>query len=150
MWQQRWWALLAIAIGCGDDTTDAPVADAPATTDATPLDDAPPGACPTGEIRFTQAMGCLNDGNVEFCLPGGNAALIAQLTAIESAILCVSGSGGRAGCLDRPNLLLCFYPTSYPEQCEARQGAMTDDTWQDMCAIAAMPEVTAIWPSFAE
>jgi hypothetical protein len=145
MRQQRWWALLAIAIGCGDDT-----ADAPATTDATPLDDAPAGACPTAEIMFTQATGCANDGSVEFCIPDGNAALIAQLEAYEMAISCESGGGGRAGCLARPNLLLCFYPTSFPQQCEAIHGAMTDDTWQDMRAIAALPEVTCIVPTILE
>ena len=145
MWQQRWWALLAIAIGCGDDPVDAP-----ATIDATPLDDASAGACPTAEIKFTQATGCTNDGAVEFCIPDGNAAVIAQLKALEKDISCAPGSGGRAGCLDAPNLLLCFYPTSFPQQCETIHGAMTDDTWQDMCAIAALPEITAIVYSIAE
>jgi len=143
MWQQRWWALFAIAIGCGDDTTDAPDPDAAVTGDAPATTDAPAGACPTAEIMFTQATGCANDGSVEFCIPDGNAALIAQLKALEKDISCGPG-GGRAGCLATPNLLLCFYPTSFPQQCEAMHGAMTDDTWQDMCAIATLPEVTAI------
>jgi hypothetical protein len=138
MRQQRWWALLAIAIGCGDDTADAPAAI-----------DAPAGACPTAEIMFTRATGCANDGSVEFCIPDGNAALIARLEGYEMDISCASG-GGRAGCLARPNLLLCFYPTSFPQQCEAMHGAMTDDTWQDMCAIAALPEVTSIVPTILE
>ena len=137
MWQQRWWALLAIAIGCGDDTADARDPDADVTGDA------PTGACPTAEIMFTQATGCANDGSVEFCIPDGDAALIAQLEAHEVAISCAPG-GGRAGCFASPNLLLCSYPTGFPQQCEAMHGAMTDDTWQDMCAIAALPEVTAI------
>ena len=146
MWQQRWWALFALASasGCGNDT-----ADAPATTDAKPLDDAPAGACPTAEIMFTQATGCANDGSVEFCIPDGNAPLIAQLKAIETDISCAPG-GGRADCLAMPNLLLCFYPTGFPQQCEAIHGAMSDRTWQDMCAIAALPEVMAIVPTIAE
>ena len=135
MRQQRWWALLAITIGCGDDTADAP--------------DAPAGDCPMAEIMFTQATGCANDGSVEFCIPDGDAALIAQLEAQEMAISCAAG-GGRAGCLGSPNLLLCFYPTSFPQQCEAMHGAMTDDTWQDMCAIAALPEIAAIVPTILE
>jgi hypothetical protein len=149
MWQQRWWALLAIAMGCGDHTAGAPDPDAAVTGDASATTDAPAGACPTAEIMFTQATGCANDGSVEFCIPDGNAALIAQLQALEKDLSCAPG-GGRAGCLATPNLLLCFYPTSFPQQCAAIHGAMTDDTWQDMCAIAALPEVTAIVPTILE
>jgi hypothetical protein len=112
MWQQRWWALLAMAIGCGDGTADALDPDAAVTGDAL-LGDAPAGACPTAEIMFTQATGCANDGGVEFCIPDGNAALVAQLEAYEMAISCAPG-GGRAGCLATPNLLLCSYPTRFP------------------------------------
>ena len=140
MWQQRWWALLALVLvlvlGCGD------AADAP-EPDAADPDAAVTGDCPTAEIMFTQATGCTNDGSVEFCIPDGNAALIARLETYESAISCAPG-GGRAGCLATPNLLLCFYPTGFPQQCEVLHGAMTDHTWQNMCAIAALPEVTAI------
>lgn len=134
-------------LACGDDggepieTPDAAKSDAP-KTDA-PLIDSPPGACPVEKIKFTQATGCGNDGSVEFCIPDGNAALVAELEAIEPMISCAAG-GGRAGCNDPTGLLLCFYPTRFPDQCTTDHGAMTDDVWADMCAIVAKPEITEI------
>lgn len=138
--------LVMLLAACGDDGTVSPKTDAPLVADmATPIDatfpDAPAGCA--GELQFTQATGCANDGSVEFCIPAGNAALITQLQAISPSITCAAG-GGRAMCNASPNLLLCFYPTTFPDQCVTDHGAMTDDVFTDMCQIAALPEVTMI------
>lgn len=129
-----------------DDTSEATtdeVADSTDGTDAT---------CPAGDVtklQFTRADGCANDSSVEFCIPEGNAALEATLAGISEAITCAPG-GGRARCNATPGLLLCFYPTTVPEQCETDDGAMTAAAWSDMCALTALPEITAIVPTIFE
>jgi hypothetical protein len=142
-------ALLAVAIvGCGggisptdssDDDTDI---DAPVQT----------VGCPGGvqsKIKFAEDSSCANDGSVEFCIPEANAALRATLTAISPAINCAQG-GGRANCNASPGLLLCFYPTRFPDECEASHGAMKAEVWSDMCEIAEQPEVSEIVATFFE
>ena len=132
---------LALLAGCGADHGRSP--DASSTIDArTIFPDAPTG-CRVDKMMFSQATGCGNDGSVEFCLPDGNAALVANLATISPTISC-AGGGGRAMCSARPGLLLCFYPTRFPQECEAPGGGMTDATFADMCSIAALPDVSAI------
>ncbi len=138
--------LLVVIAACGDDGTVSPNIDAAPAVDAgidarTVFPDAPAGCA--GELAFTQATGCANDGSVEFCIPANNAALITQLETISPSITCAAG-GGRAMCNASPNLLLCFYPTAFPDQCTTAHGAMTDAVFTDMCQIAALPEVTMI------
>jgi hypothetical protein len=108
--------------------------------------------CPNGhreKIMFAQATSCANDGSVEFCIPDGESALAATLAEISPTIRCAPG-GGRAMCAAQPGLLLCTYPTSFPAECAAPGGAMTEPTWLDMCDIAALPEVVQIVPTFVE
>lgn len=137
-------------LACGGNHTRTPLPPPDASSvDGAPLevlDAADPARC-SDEIRFTQATGCQNDGSVEFCIPANDQGVLARLAAIEPAISCAAG-GGRAGCNDPPGLWLCFYPTRAPAQCDG--SAMTDDTWQDMCEIAALPEVTEIVPTIFE
>lgn len=141
-------AIVLALSGCGDNGNTAKL-DAPAL--GTAIDavfpDAP-SAC-AAEVAFDQAHGCENDGSVEWCIPDNQPALITELQAIEPAIHCAAG-GGRAMCSATPGLLLCSYPTAFPDQCIASHGAMTDATWADMCAIAAKAEVTAIVPTILE
>lgn len=130
----------------------APAADAPVGPDALRGPDAALGACTAAaaaKLAFTQATGCSNDGSVEFCAPDGDAGVAAALAAISPTITCAPG-GGRARCLDAPGQLLCFYPTAVPDQCVAQHGALTDAAWADVCAIAALPAITAIVATFYE
>lgn len=104
-------------------------------------------SCPTSKLRFTQATGCRNDGSVEFCLPSGDAAAVAKVSAIAPRVR--SGLGrGRAGCAVLTETLY-FFPTEEAE-CVERHGAMKDTAWEELCRIAALPEVREIVPTWFE
>jgi hypothetical protein len=138
--------------GCGDSvqpvatqpdaaTVDAAV-DAPATLDVCP-------GAGREKIKFPRAESCGNDGSVEWCVPDNDPQLQAMLATINPAISCAPG-GGRAGCYSPAGLLLCTYPTRYPDQCLSRYGEMTAEVWGDMCELAALPEITEIVPTIFE
>ena len=140
--------VLVLLVGCGDDDgVSNPGDDSGGDDDAglVGLDE-----CPSGrdKITFTRATGCQNDGWVEFCIPDNNPTLRAVVEGLVPDANCAAG-GGRAGCSTPPARLLCFYPTP-PSACEADDSAMTAATWDDMCTLAAQPEVTEIVPTFAE
>jgi hypothetical protein len=131
-----------VVFGCGDQRRGLPI---DASIDAPP-DAVPQLTCTTGhedKIKFDYATSCGNDGSVEFCIPDSDPAVMTAVAAISSTITCAPG-GGRANCFATPGLLLCTYPTLYPEQCLSYYGAMTADVWSDMCQIAALPQVTEI------
>jgi hypothetical protein len=139
-------ACAILAVGCGDNALPP--------DDSNESDAAPelPRTCPLGhedKILFTQADGCTNDGAVEFCIPAANAQLRTAIETISADMVCAPG-GGRARCLASPGLLLCTYPTAYPAQCVASDGAMTDAVWADMCEIAAQPPIVEIVPMWGE
>ena len=135
--------VLVGVLGCGGGGMSPPGGDdEPSSVDAGKTD---PLTCTNGQdakIKFTQAMGCGNDGSVEFCIPDSEPALQTMLQSIDPRISCGPG-GGRAMCSRTPGLLLCFYPTRETE-CVSQHGAMTAATWQDMCEIAGSPEITEI------
>lgn len=117
------------------------------------MKDAPPArspaqSCPTQKMTaFTKQTGCHNDGNVEFCIPNHDAALLSTIQAIAASVKCTSG-GGRARC-NPSTELLCFYPTSLGN-CLARYGELTDAAWIQLCQIAALPQVREIVPTWFE
>lgn len=130
---------------------------APPATSAEPSE--PPGdghaeqpssadECPTAKLRFTKATGCLNDGSVEFCLPVGDDALLAQVLVIAPTAHSAGGGGGRAGC-SAPTEQLYFLPTTEAD-CVARHGAMTEKTWERVCRVAALPQIREIVPTWFE
>lgn len=132
--------------GCGDDDCCTAVADAahdvyvpPDTLDIC----AGPGR---DKIKFTRAESCGNDGSVEWCIADTDTQLAATLTQISPTIRCAPG-GGQAGCYATPGLLLCSYPTIYPDQCLTAYGEMKPEVWDDICAVAAQPPITAIVPT---
>jgi hypothetical protein len=131
-----------LVVGCGDQASGVRI---DAAVDAPP-DVAAQLACTTGhedKIKFDYATSCGNDGSVEFCIPANDASVMSAVAAISPTITCNAG-GGRANCLASPGLLLCTYPTQYPGQCLSSYGAMTVGVWSDMCALAALPQVTEI------
>ncbi len=144
----RYLAVL-FAIGCTEHGMTPPGGGG---DDSPVVPDASLAACEMADetkIKFQQATGCQNDGSVEFCIPDSDPKIQTMLSAISSTIRCSPG-GGRANCNATPGLLLCFYPTSFPAECESSHGAMTTPTWSDMCSIVAMPEVSEIVPTFFE
>ncbi len=107
---------------------------------------APTPECPTSKIAFTQAAGCLNDGSVEFCIPADDPAALASVRSVAPGVTCAR-AGGRAGCnLDTE--VLCFLDTA--GLCTADHNALTDEGWQTVCALAALPIVREIVPTWYE
>jgi hypothetical protein len=56
-------------------------------------------------------------------------------------------AGGRAGC-DLDTEVLCFLDTA--GLCTAYHGALTDEGWQIVCELAALPAVREIVPTWYE
>jgi hypothetical protein len=140
MLKARWMMALAVCAGCGGDDGHMH-AQHDASIDSTP------SICTSGDrskIKFTKDQGCSNDGSVEFCIPMGNATVMSSVTSISASITCAAG-GGRAMCTGSE--LLCFYPTTAPDQCVETHGAMTEAAWSDMCELSAIPEIDQILPT---
>jgi hypothetical protein len=135
--------LVAVALaGCGDDDCCTGVLDAPAVQPDTLDACAGPGRT---KIKFSREESCANDGAVEWCIPDGDAQLMAALAAISSEISCSAG-GGRARC-NTGGLLLCHHPTLFPEHCLARHGEMKPEVWNDICEVAAQSAIVEILPT---
>jgi hypothetical protein len=102
-------------------------------------------SCRTDKIAFSQEAGCQNDNSVEFCLPAGDAAALAQVLAVDATVTCRLGSSGRAGCTEQ----LCMLPVP-AEQCPTRLDPMPDPMWQTVCRLAALDVVAKIVPTLYE
>jgi hypothetical protein len=105
-------------------------------------------ACPESEISFSREEGCLNDGSVELCLPADADEALARARIIAPEITCTQGSRGRAQC-DPHTQRLCLVPLASAD-CVAPHGALTEHAWLRVCALAAMPEVEQVVPTFYE
>jgi hypothetical protein len=106
----------------------------------------PAPTCPADKITFTQDTGCLNDGSVEFCVPASDLDALAAVREIAPGARCIQ-AGGRARC-DLDTEVLCMIETR--GMCVAYHGAMTDDGWQTVCDLAALPFVRKIVPTWYE
>ena len=115
----------------------------PGATDAAAPDGS--AAC-SNKIRFAQALGCANDGSVEFCLPTTRQDVLDGLDLLVT-VTCGAGRG-RADCVS-PQQVLCFYPTTTPAVC-VDELAMTDAAYADMCELAALEQVDKIVPTIFE
>lgn len=106
-----------------------------------------PADCPAARIAFTQDEGCLNDGSFEFCIPADDPDAQAAVRVIAPAAACVQASG-RARC-DPTTERLCLVSTQGMCQAQSR-GAMTDEGWRTVCALASLPFVRAVVPTWYE
>jgi hypothetical protein len=100
--------------------------------------------CPIDKIAFTQETGCVNDGSFEFCVPTKNLNALAMVRQIVPQAEC-GPHRGRAGC-DLETEVLCM--VAVDRWCPVRHGAMTDEGWQTVCDLAALPhirEIVATW-----
>lgn len=139
-----------LLVGCGDDDCCTGSPDA-AQLDAAVIRPDTLDICPgpgRDKIKFTREHSCANDGGVEWCIPETDTQLKATLSAISPTISCAPG-GGRAGC-NSTGLLLCSYPTHYPDQCLASWGEMKPEVWDDICEVAAQSAITEIVPTILE
>jgi hypothetical protein len=140
------WIPALLLAGCGDDDccTVIPDAQRDAPHDILILPDVPNECAGPGreKIKFPREESCGNDGSVEWCIPDNDAQLVATLEGISSTIHCAPG-GGRAMC-HTGGKLLCFYPTSYPEQCLSQHGQMKLEVWDDICEVAGQPQIIEI------
>ena len=134
-------ALLAL-LACGTSRTGTPAVAAPDTAAARGTAD-----CPTHKLAFTRETGCQNDGAVEFCVPKDAAAVHAEVKRIAPSVSAMA-SRGRAGC-DTATETLFLYPT-HEAVCTAHHGALTDTAWNELCQLAALPEVRRIVPTWYE
>jgi hypothetical protein len=97
-------------------------------------------ACPIEKIRFTKQTGCRNDGTVEFCLPANDERLRAAVKRIAPTI----ENKGRQRC-DPDTELLFFLPVNAENgSCVERWGAMTTRAWNQVCALARLPQIATI------
>lgn len=103
--------------------------------------------CRPDKMAFSRERGCQHDGSLEFCLPAGDAALLARVQAIAPSVRCAAGRG-RAGC-DTQREWLCFFPTGMAE-CLGHHGALTDEAWARLCALSLLPEIRRIVPTWFE
>jgi hypothetical protein len=143
------WALVAL-VACGGPRATGPLADAaPAAASVAPAGAA--ARCPTEKLGFTQATGCTSDGYVELCIPRGDARLESKVRSLSRPARLMPGSSGRVGCSTATETLV-VYPTPFhdPSVCTSRHGALTDAAWQELCALASLPEIRRIVPTWFE
>jgi hypothetical protein len=105
----------------------------------------PSGEPAASKIQFSQETGCLNDDSFEFCIPAADPDALSAVLAIAPQAVCAQGSRGRAGCTSAE--LLCMVETS-GDLCRA--DAMTDETWQMVQDLAALPFIQRIVPTWYE
>lgn len=104
--------------------------------------------CDMTKFSFTQEIGCVNDGWVEFCAAKTGAPVVTALRAISPEVQIIEGHIGRAGC-DQANEYLVSQPLQEAD-CTQRYGALTDAAWNTLCALSQVPETKRFVPGFAE
>ena len=122
------------------EVTAAPVAPLPAAD--------PHIVCDMSKFSFTQEIGCVNDGWVEFCAAKAGAPVVNTLRAISSELYILEGLIGRAGC-DELNDYVVQQPL-HAEDCTQQHGALTPQAWNTLCALSQLPETRHFVPGFAE
>jgi hypothetical protein len=113
-----------------------------------PVADAPKIICDMSKFSFTQELGCVNDGWVEFCAEKAGAPVVTTLRAIAPDVSITEGSIGRAGCNEAMEYLVSL-PVREAD-CMAKYGALTDAAWNTLCALSQVKETKHFVPGFAE
>lgn len=119
---------------------------ASAEASAAPI--AAPSTCATQKLSFQRNNGCVNDGSVELCIPSGDPEAEQAVHAIAKDVRCSQGSRGRIGCSEEREML-CLAPLG-PADCPQHHGALADAGWAKVCALAALPFVRRIEPTWYE
>ncbi len=147
------WAPAVFAVACTPNVgavVDAGlVGDAGVVGDAGTVFLADGGALDGGKIAFRQNDGCINDGSNEFCVAKADFTLIRQIKQLMPSAVPTEGRG-RAGCdLSVEQLYVFPTPRNDPTVCTA-DGGLTDEAWQQVVAVAALPEIRLITPTWHE
>ncbi len=100
------------------------------------------------KFSFTQQSGCVNDGWVEFCATKGGAPVTTALRAIASDISIEEGIIGNAGC-DQQNDYYVREPL-HATDCVSEHGALTDDKWNELCALSQVPQTKHFVPGWQQ
>lgn len=144
--------LLSACYGAPEQLLETP-GTAPVKVEAEPVEKAPPAespriVCDMTKFTFTQDIGCVNDGWVEFCAAKTGAPVVTALRALAPDVQIIEGHTGRAGC-DQTNEYLVSQPLKEAD-CTQRYGALTDSAWNTLCALSQVPETKRFVPGFAE
>jgi hypothetical protein len=144
--------LLCACFAPPSEVDDVPAPDPSAQT-AMPVAQPQPSndpqvVCDMSKFSFTQDVGCVNDGWVEFCAVKGGAPVTTSLRAIAPDVQITEGEIGHAGC-DELNDYHVTEPIQ-PGDCMAPHGALTDDAWGRLCALSQLPPTKHFVPGFAE
>ena len=128
------------------DEPPAPSQPKPAPEPKVP--DGPRIVCDMSKFSFTQEIGCLNDGWIEFCAEKGGAPTTTALRAIAPEVSIQEGMIGHAGCNETTEYLVSQPVTS--ADCTQPLGALIDAAWNTLCALSQVPETKHFVPGFAE
>jgi hypothetical protein len=97
-----------------------------------------PPPCPVEKINFTKETGCQNDGYVRFCVPEGK-----KVRAAIKRIAPTAEKRSEQKCSEKE--VLYFLPIGVEQgSCVERGGAMTDKAWNQVCALARLPQISGI------
>ena len=92
--------------------------------------------CPAEKINFTKETGCHNDGYVQFCAPDGNKRVRAAIKRVAPT----AEKRSERHCDEKESLF--FLPVEVElGSCVERGGAMTDKAWNQVCALARLPQI---------
>jgi len=88
------------------------------------------------EDQLHQGDGCHNDGYVQFCAPDGNKRVRAAIKRIAPT----AEKRSERHCDEKESLF--FLPVEVDlGSCVERGGAMTDKAWNQVCALARLPQI---------
>ncbi|GMU60439.1 MAG: hypothetical protein AMXMBFR34_22020 [Myxococcaceae bacterium] len=140
----RWLAVALLCVGCGRSGLRDLADGGGQALDRVDGGGVGAKSC-SGKITFTQAEGCLNDGALELCATD-DAATEAELAKVVPGVYRV-GTPGRSRCL--PPKTAYLWPLA-PGHCVSYHGAMTDEAWAAVCALAVQPQVSQVSAWWAE
>ena len=143
--------LLSACYGAPEQVIETPAAvpvEQPAPPETPAPEEGPRIVCDMTKFAFTQDVGCVNDGWVEFCAEKTGAPVVTALRALAPEVQILEGTSGRAGC-NEANEYLVSQPVREAD-CTHRYGALTDSAWNTLCALSQVPETKRFVPGFAE
>jgi hypothetical protein len=148
------WTVLMLC-ACYEAPSDAPevkaesTASQPQQATPPPVADSPHIVCDMAKFSFTQSVGCVNDGWVEFCADKkGGASVLTALRSIAPDVSIQEGVIGHAGCNEATEFFV--NQPLHDSDCTQHLGALTDAAWNTLCALSQVPETKHFVPGFSQ